>query len=132
MKKSFEINIKVMVENKEIVLTRDTARAAATVGSDAYNRLKEVKELYPNYEIVVRHSNSLSKRKGSTGITKEFVAKCVREDTNDARKAEYAELIKSDAKFLSIMRWFLKAYPEHDPEEKKKRIAAIVANAAAN
>ena len=130
---------------KKIEMTKSEAKEAGKLNSDAFNTLRQLMEMYPNYEIQIK---APTKRKNEFGKLdyKYMRAYILKHDDEEHTKMEtFKTLIAQDKKdkvegaehleaagYLDVREWFLTAFPEikQNREDHKKKVQAILAGVA--
>lgn len=110
--------IKVKHENKNIVISRPYSIRAAIPNTKEYKLLAEIKNVYPDYNIIIREIKKTPKE-SYKGLTYSYMEHYITtHDNAEARMAEYNEIrLRAechDMKYGNIKKWFLSAYPKID------------------
>ena len=118
--------------NKTIELTKTEHNAASKVGSEAYDKLREVRDENPTYTIVVT-KRTANRKNNYRGLNYQFMEKYIMaHDENEAIMKEFNTLRGKDndelsdlsmsASYVEIKKWFLTKYPaiaEYDQQISK-------------
>ena len=124
--------MKINHMNKTIELTKTENSAASKYKSDMYNTLKEVRQEYPNYTLVVTKKTT-NRKSNYRGLNYQFMEKYIMaHDENKAIMKEFNTLrgkgngelsgLSRSASYVEIKEWFLKKYPaiaEYDQQISK-------------
>lgn len=135
--------ITINYAKKAIEISKDYAKKASIYGSDEYIELKNAKNDFPTFRVVVKSS---PKRKFEDKLTIKDMATYIREHSGEESEEmkTFAELrgvpVKDaasifetvdSASFFQIKKWFFDTYSELNKrtENRQKRIKAILADA---
>lgn len=138
--------ITINYTKRAIEISKSFAKASSIFGSEAYNELKEAKNDFPTFRVVVK---TTSKRSVEDRITMDDIIRYVA--TKSGENSEQMETLKElrgvslkdskdiftveeSASFMQIKKWFFATYPEvaKRTDARKKKIDEIIANAVAN
>ena len=102
-----------------IEMTKNEAAAAGKLNSEKFNELKALREMYPNFKIVI--TKSKQKSESFKGLTMEYMKKYIK-DHKEELLTDFYTLCGLDengketefagrASYGEIKMWFLKAFP---------------------
>ena len=131
---------------KKIEMTKKEAKAAGKIGSEEFNVLRKLMEMYPGYEIQIKATvkRKVEFRGLDYKYMKAYILKCNKENKADIMN-KFNDLIaqeKKDGKegseyleaagYLEVRAWFLKQFPEIEQrrDDHKKKVQAILAEVA--
>ena len=126
---------------KKIEMTQKEAKAAGRTVSEEFKTLRMLKELYPDFEVVVK---APSKRKGEyKGLTYAYMRAYItkHDDDKNSKMAEFKNLLAEDkqneelveaACYFEVREWFLNTFKEvaEFKETRKAEIKKIVKKVA--
>ena len=130
--------------SKKIEMSKNEAKAAGKIGTDAFNELRQYMAMYPTFDIEIKAS---AKRKTEfRGLTYEYMRTYIlkHDDENGTVMAEFRDLVAQDKKdkiegaehleaagYLDVKKWFLARFPEikQHKEDHAKKVQEIL-NAA--
>ncbi len=126
---------------KKIEMTQKEAKAAGRTVSEEFKTLRLLKEMYPDFEVVVK---APSKRKGEyKGLTYAYMRAYItkHDDDKKSKMAEFKNLLAEDkqneelveaACYFEVREWFLNTFKEvaEFKETRKAEIKKIVKKVA--
>ena len=130
---------------RKIEMTKTEAKEAGKLNSDAFNTLRQLMEMYPDYAIQIK---APAKRKNEFGkldykYMRDYILK--HDDEQHTKMETFKTLIAQDKKdkvegaehleaagYLDVRAWFLTTFPEikQTREDHKEKVQAILAKVA--
>ncbi len=102
-------NITINYKKNTIEITKSFEKKASVYGSEAYRELKEARNEFPNYRLVVKTTKSNNSFKGMDyDFMLDYIAK---HENAEQRKAEFEKLRACDLSYGEIKQWFTETYP---------------------
>ena len=129
---------------KKIEMTKKEAKAAGKIGSEEFNVLRQLMEMYPGYEIQIKAT--VKRKVEFRGLDYKYMKEYIQKHADDDGKimAEFRKLTAQDKKdkvagcenleaanYAAVKKWFLKKFPEikEYKEKSQKEINDILAAA---
>ena len=110
--------VRISHEERTIVITKKYAKLASAYDSNAYRELKEIKKVYPNYQVIVREvakkstvSSRLTLRTIENYIKMHDADGKIMEEFKSKRDEKTGENLEKTT-FFEIKKWFFATYPE--------------------
>ena len=116
--------MKANLMNSTIEMTKTEARAAGVLNSDKFNELKELRQMYPAFQIAVRKTAKRNTKKHETykGLTYEYMKNYITSHNADLMTEFYSKRgmdanaqkkdFDSGDSYGEIKKWFLNNFPE--------------------
>lgn len=110
--------VRISHEERAIVITKKHAKLASVYDSSAYRELKEIKKVYPNYQVIVREVSK--KSSVSSRLTLRTMEKYIKMHDTDGKIMEEFKNMRDEkagenlekTSFFQIKKWFYDTYPE--------------------
>lgn len=130
--------MKVNVTTQSIELTKQESKKVATIGSQEYEQLLNVKGKFPDYKITVIERTTKKRANNSTdrfkGLTFHYMSQYVESHGTEEQKQNFKIIMTTDkeglkvtsAPYGTIKKWFLAEFPAIT--EYQQRIANIFAH----
>ena len=129
---------------KKIEMTKKEAKAAGKIGSEEFNVLRQLMEMYTGYEIQIKAT--VKRKVEFRGLDYKYMKEYIEKHADDDGKimAEFRKLTAQDKKdkvagcenleaanYTAVKKWFLKKFPEikEYKEKSQKEINDILAAA---
>ena len=129
---------------KKIEITKKEAKAAGKIGSEEFNVLRQLMEMYPGYEIQIKAT--VKRKVEFRGLDYKYMKEYIEKHADDDGKimAEFRKLTAQDKKdkvagcenleaanYAAVKKWFLKKFPEikQYKENHDKKVQEILAAA---
>ena len=129
---------------KKIEMTKKEAKAAGKIGSEEFNVLRQLMEMYPGYEIQIKAT--VKRKVEFRGLDYKYMKEYIEKHADDDGKimAEFRKLTAQDKKdkvagcenleaanYAAVKKWFLKKFPEikQYKEDHQKKVEKILAAA---
>ena len=102
-------NITINYTKKTIEITKSFEKKAREYGSDAYQTLRNVKNEFPKFELVVKAPKSSNTFKG---MDYDFMVEYISKQENaDELMASFNKLREKELKYAEIKQWFIETFP---------------------
>ena len=107
-------NITIDYAKKTIAITKSFEKKARVYGSDEYMELREARNEFPNFRLVVKASKSGNNT--FKGFDYDFMEQYINKHDDEAKsiKAEFDELKKNHLSYPEMKKWFVSKYPAFD------------------
>lgn len=104
--------------NRNILISKEFAKASMKINSEEYKTLLEVKKAYADYSIIQREIKKNPQKESYKGLTYEYMEKYI--ELHDGRNSkvmnDYQEMRFiaqcHSIRYAHIKKWFLETYPE--------------------
>lgn len=115
-------DIRIDLKNDRIVITKKFAKLASRYGSKEYKQLRNARNDYPDFEVVMREIKKNPDKESYKGLTYAYMEDYIR--THEPRETRRTVLDEFDEMILIsrchakafrypvIKKWFLEKYPE--------------------
>ncbi len=102
---------------KQIILSAGFAKKSRFPDTDEYNRLKAIREDFPDFAVSLRTINKPKSKETYKGLTYEYIENYIRSHENSEKMfAEYQNLKDiiacHNSHYPKVKKWFLNNYPE--------------------
>lgn len=102
-------NITIDYAKKTIVITKAFEKKAREYGSDAYKALRDARNEFKGYELVVKAPKSSNGFKGMDyPFMEEYISK---QENADELLASFNKLREKELKYPEIKQWFIEKFP---------------------
>lgn len=102
-------NININYKKAIIEISKSFEKQARAFGTTAYKELAEARKEFPDYEIVIKATNSKKTFKGMDfNFMKAYIAK---HDDAENHLAEFDKLYNNKLSYGEILSWFIDLYP---------------------
>lgn len=115
-------DIRIDLKNDRIVITKKFAKLASRYGSKEYKQLRNARNDYPDFEVVMREIKKNPDKESYKGLTYAYMKDYIRthepRETRRKKSDELEELIlisqchSKAFRYPAIKKWFLEQYPE--------------------
>lgn len=104
-------NITIDYAKKTIAITKSFEKKARVYGSDEYMELREARNEFPNFRLVVKASKSGNNT--FKGFNYDFMVEYIKKHDDEAKsiKAEFDELKKKHYSYIEMKKWFIEKFP---------------------
>ena len=113
--------IKILYEEKEVVISSSFQKKASTYGTYEYDTLQEVRCSHPDFKITVRQFKTKTSQERYKGLTYDYMRGYITKVEGDNAPAVLNELENligiskchsKGKRYPTIKKWFLDRYPE--------------------
>ncbi len=123
--------------NKTIEMSKNEAKAAGKVNSQAFKDFQQLHAAYPNYEIEIKASTK--RNNDYKGLTYDYMRSYIENHGGESKEAiikEFNTLTNNEASkdiaYFDVRDWFLEKFKEvkTSKKERKEKVNAILNKAA--